>query len=70
MIDRPIGPSSITVPFTPEPSLPRGVILGTVELVDCRPDPGGGYRWVLRDPRPFPHPIPAKGNTGLYSVNV
>jgi hypothetical protein len=31
--------------------LPRGVVVGSVELFDCRPAPdGGGWHWWLRRP--------------------
>lgn len=31
--------------------LPRGKIVGTVEIVRCRPRPGGGYAYELRGPK-------------------
>jgi hypothetical protein len=52
--------------------LPRGVLLGTVELVDCVRDSTsewadpGAWHWILRDPRPFPEPIPCRGAQGLW----
>jgi hypothetical protein len=30
--------------------LPRGVLVGTVEIYDCQPDPEGGFAWCLRKP--------------------
>lgn len=58
---------------------PVGAILGTVELVDCVRWPGkeqsgnpwfvGEYGFVLRDPRKFEIPIPAKGALGFWEWN-
>jgi ASCH domain len=51
----------------PEP-LPRGVILGSVELVDCVEDSDspwaipGHYHWVLRSPRLLVRSVPAVGS--------
>jgi upstream activation factor subunit UAF30 len=40
--------------------LPVGLILGSVEIVDCRPDSyGDGYAYVLRDPVRFERPLKA-----------
>lgn len=53
----------------PEP-MPRGVILGTVELVGVVTDSRsiwaspGQYHWILKDPRPCPQ-IPWVGQRGL-----
>jgi hypothetical protein len=54
--------------------LPRGCILGSVEVHDCREDidlpddlcfhdpfVAGPRCWVLQDPRPLPTPFPCKG---------
>lgn len=30
--------------------LPRGVVVGSVEMYDCREDGDGGYEWLLRKP--------------------
>jgi hypothetical protein len=30
--------------------LPMGVIVGTVEIVDCKPVTDGGYAWILKNP--------------------
>ena len=53
-----------------------GKIIGIVDLVDCVPvdqvadDPFayGPWCWVLADPRPLAHPIPYKGQLGLFEV--
>lgn len=51
---------------------PLGVILGVVDLVDCRRDHPSGWatadawHWVLQNPRPC-RPLPAKGNSGLWT---
>lgn len=39
--------------------LPTGVILGTVELVDCKDKTGnaGNYEWLLKNPKPLKKPI-------------
>jgi hypothetical protein len=31
--------------------LPRGVLIGTVEIVDCRPTSYGDYEWVMARPQ-------------------
>jgi hypothetical protein len=49
-----------------------GRVIGTVELVDCIQDSysiwanDNYWHWVLRDPRPYPQPRPAKGQLGLW----
>jgi ASCH domain len=54
----------------PEP-LPRGVILGSVELVDCVDDSDspwalpGHYHWVFRSPRRLVRPVAAAGSLGF-----
>jgi hypothetical protein len=40
--------------------LPRGVIVGSVDIVDCVNDEDR-YAWVLKNPRRFKTPIIAKG---------
>jgi hypothetical protein len=50
--------------------MPRGVILGTVELVGAVTDSKspwaewGQFHWILKDPRPCPQ-IPWRGSLGL-----
>ena len=36
---------------------PNGVIVGTVEIVDCTLNPNGGYKWHLANPKRLPKPI-------------
>ena len=36
---------------------PNGVIVGTVEIIDCTVNPNGGYRWHLANPIRLPKPI-------------
>jgi hypothetical protein len=36
---------------------PNGVIVGTVEIVDCTVNPSGGYKWHLANPKRLPQPI-------------
>jgi hypothetical protein len=61
--------------------LPRGALLGIVELCDClhahvvppataeihciQP---GRYAWLLKEPRRFPEPVPMPGRQGIYDV--
>lgn len=52
--------------------LPRGGIVGSVEIVDCvsvsaSPWFVGKYGFVLRDPKPLPF-IPFKGALGFFDV--
>ena len=57
-------------------SLPRGVLLGCVDLIDVRPvadfpdDPwaNGPWCWVLERPRLFACPIMWRGGQGLFNV--
>jgi ASCH domain len=53
--------------------LPRGMILGTVDLRDCVrdaaspwADPGDFWYWLLADRKPWPVPVRAKGDLGLW----
>lgn len=74
-IDLPIG---VVLP-APLLELPRGVVLGTVEILDCVPlddwladHPGdpwafGPWCWVLGSPTPFKRPIPARGLQALWT---
>lgn len=58
------------------PHLPRGVLLGTVELVDCVRD--SEREWAMADRchrqlvdrQPFETPIPATGRLGLWTFTV
>ena len=36
---------------------PNDVIIGTVEIVDCTGNSGGGYKWHLANPKRLPKPI-------------
>jgi len=38
-------------------TLPTGVLIGTVEIVDCKPDPDGGYIWKLANPKRLRTPL-------------
>ena len=70
-----------SVGIDPEPyrDAPRGVILGTVELVDVgmpyefalQADPlaFGPYCWILADPQPLPEPIAARGFLHLWDCD-
>jgi hypothetical protein len=61
--------------------LPRGVILGSVQLVDCVAAADApaevlaslwaadeGWLWLLRDPRPLRRPVPCRGALGLWQL--
>jgi hypothetical protein len=56
--------------------VPRGVVLGSVILDDVVDDSDspwaepGQQHWVLQDPRPWPGPVPAKGDLGLWEWAV
>lgn len=49
--------------------LPRGAILGTVEVVDCRGSEGN-WEWILKRPHPLAVPVPCSGNLGLWSPSA
>ncbi len=54
---------------------PAGVIIGTVELVQCvshseSPWFVGPYGFLLRDPRLLKTPIPAKGKLGFWDYDL
>ncbi|MCG6204177.1 ASCH domain-containing protein [Rhodopseudomonas sp. HC1] len=64
-------PAGLTMPAPEE--LERGVLLGTVEVVDCVKASlslwfSGPYGFVLRDPRLFDRPIAFTGARGLFDV--
>jgi hypothetical protein len=57
--------------WLPEEPLPRGVILGSVELVDCINDSDSAwalpdhYHWLLRSPMQLVRPVPHSGSLGF-----
>lgn len=64
------------------PGLPTGCAIAVVEVYGCRPftvadatdaclpySPGL-YVWLLRNPRPLPHPVRVRGQQGLYTVDL
>lgn len=69
---------------TPFGLLPRGCVLGVVDLVDVVPveelrDVGatesalgdyaaGRYAWITRNPRALVHPVPYPGRQGLWGI--
>ena len=74
----PVDPESPAWALQP---MPRGAVLGTVELLSVHrseqmhPSPleaelgdysPGRWVWVLANPMPFPEPIPARGALGLW----
>ena len=59
--------------------LAEGVILGTVDLVDCQPYAGslkndplaeGEFCWILKNPRPFVEPIAARGKLSIWTCQL
>lgn len=68
-------PEGVEVPYPKlwtETALPKGVILGTVELVDIVTNSKsdwaieGEHHWVLRNPDHLSAPIPWRGQMGLW----
>ena len=57
--------------WVPEEPLGRGVILGSVELIDCLEESwspwavDGYYYWLLGNPRVLQHPAPHTGQLGF-----
>lgn len=56
-------------------SLPRGFILGEVDIEDCitrsdNPWFEGPYGFVLRNPMPYEKPIPYRGRQGFFEVKL
>ncbi|MFO0843276.1 MAG: ASCH domain-containing protein [Gemmataceae bacterium] len=47
--------------------LPRGALVGVVDVVGCR-RLKGGFAWVLESPRRLPLPIAWRGQVGLFNV--
>lgn len=41
-------------------NLPRGVIVGTVDVYECQQGTDGGYEWMLRSPTRLPKPLKPK----------
>jgi ASCH domain len=56
--------------------VPRGVILGSVVLVDVVDNSTspwaepGAWHWLLEDPQPWPEPVPSKGDLGLWDYEL
>ena len=70
------------VPDDPMIGMPRGQVIGTVDVIDChealdcfRLDRGycsewameGHYHWVLANPRPLATPFPMQGKLGIWN---
>jgi len=64
-------------PLEPFEELPLGMLLGVVELVDCKPysaefedDPFacGPFCWVLENPNRLATPVPYRGQQGLFEI--
>lgn len=68
--------------FARDVALPRGVVIGSVHLVDCRPMTGAdeqaayvGFRkdawaWVTVEPYVLRTPIPLKGKLGIFNADI
>lgn len=56
--------------------LPRGVILGTVEITDCKRERTSPWHFednwgfYLKDPKEFENPIPSKGKLGFWDFEI
>ena len=73
------------VPDDPMIGMPRGQVIGTVDLIDCHAwntctdrdghlfcsawSMVGGYHWVLANPQPVT-PFPAKGMLGIWNLDA
>ncbi|MDD5092807.1 MAG: ASCH domain-containing protein [Dehalococcoidia bacterium] len=56
-------------------SLPRGAIIGEVDIVDCVTESEspwfvGRYGFVLTNPVLYEKPIPYRGRLGLFEINL
>lgn len=65
----------ITGTYAPPPEeLLRGVVLGTVDIVDCVRDSQspwamrGCAHWLLENARPLASPLPQRGQQGMFNV--
>src|SRR3954453_23306276 len=65
--------AELGIPADAVMTLPRGVLVGTVELHDCRRDSDSRgalpdrWHWLVRDPEPLAEPVPATGRLGLWT---
>jgi hypothetical protein len=50
--------------------VPRGVLLGVVDVVGCEEAGNGVWAWLLKDPAWLTRPLPCKGRLGLFPVEV
>lgn len=63
----------------PEDVIPRGCLVGEVDIVDCTKEPDGGpvwpwkdagaYHWHLANAEAYATPIPYKGRQGWFYVD-
>lgn len=63
------------IPFPIIERLPRGAIIGEVDIVDCvtksdSPWFVGKYGFVLKNPALYEKPIPYKGQLGFFEVDM
>lgn len=71
--DREARPFMATLGIEVPAVVPRGVILGSVVLADVVTDSTspwaepGCKHWLLTDPEPWPEPVPAKGDLGIWT---
>ena len=78
--DPALWPARYGVELPPVGQMPLGFILGLVDLVDCRavaelpaglkdhPFVEGPYCLILTNPRPFPEPVPYKGQLSIFEI--
>ncbi len=57
------------------PQLPRGAIVGEVDIIDCVTESDspwfvGPYGWVLANPEAYDKPIPCKGRLGFFTPDL
>ena len=60
------GPLLICASASPKSDL-SGKAVALVDLIDCRPEPGGGWGWVLKLKQRV-NPYPVKGKLGLFEA--
>ena len=61
------------IDLPPEHELPRGCLLGIVEITDCRSQDlsewfEGPWGYVLANPMPFHEPVPFRAMPGIFTV--
>ena len=67
-------PPIVVLPYFGD-RVPKGAIVGEVDLEDCVTESPSGwftgpYGFVLRNPCPYPMPIPCKGQRGFFEPEI